>query len=283
MYNHVTDSNSGYKNVCINHVCALLCYTSHDTVDIDDAVLEEERKRLKDTLPDVRQSISELGKMVTAVNLKRTQDNAKTKKENLRKLEDAFQLLQETLNRRKERLKEYICSDADRRDKELQDQETRLRLLQNEFIKCLNFTENKIQHGVKQDVLAMKVPLLERSNQLRVKRDNEPSDPVTREQTTINFNGIGSVEKLLSQARTFVSPENSVVRNFTSRVPINEVNLFQVLLRDARNHEVSNNLEQLRVQVQYYSATRHSITPIIKEKANGCCEVSYTPSIGGEP
>ena len=152
-------------------------------------------------------------------------------------------------------MKEYICSDADRRDKELQDQETRLRLLQNEFIKCLNFTEDKIQHGVKQDVLAMKVPLLERSNQLRVKRDNEPPDPVTQEQTTVNFNGIGSVEKLLSQAGTFVSPENCAVRNFSSRVPINEVNSFQVLLRDARNLEVSNNLEQLRVQVQYYSAT----------------------------
>lgn len=90
----------------------------------------------------------------------------------------------------------------------------------------------KVRCGVKQDVLAMKVPLLERSNQLRVKKDNEPSQPVTQEQTLIDFNGIRSVEKLLSHAGTFVSPENCVVRNFSSQVPINEVNSFQVLLRD---------------------------------------------------
>ena len=128
----------------------------------------------------------------------------------------------------------------------------------------------------------MKVPILERSNQLRVKKDNEPSEPVTQEQTSVNFNGIGSVKNLLSQNGTFVSPENCVVKNFSSRIPINEVQTFQVLLRDARNHEVSNNLEQLSIQVQYYNTARHTVVPKAKEKRNGCYEVSYTPSIGGE-
>ena len=256
-------------------------HANHDHVQIDDALLEEERRGLKDVLPDIQQSISKLERTVTAVKLKRTEGKTK-KEENLGKLEETFQLLQETLIRRKEQLQEYICSDADRRDAELQMQENGLLSLLTQLRKCHNFTENKIQCGVKQDVLAMKVPILERSNQLRVKKDNEPSEPVTQEQTSVNFNGIGSVKNLLSQHGTFVSPENCVVKNFSSRSPINEVHTFQVLLRDARNHEVSNNLERLSIQVQYYNTARHTVVPKAKEKRNGCYEVSYTPSIGGE-
>ena len=256
-------------------------HANHDPVEIDDELLKEERGELEDVLPDIRQSIRELERTVSAVQKRRTQGETK-KEENLRKLEEAFQLLQEALNRRKERLREYICSDADRRETDLQMQEKGLLSLLTQLRKCHSFTENKIQCGVKQDILTMKVPLLERSNQLKVKKDNEHSDPVTQEQTSVNFNGIGSMENLLSQTGTFVSPENCVVRNFSSRVPINERNSFQVLLRDARSHEVSNNLERLCIQVQYYNAARHSIIPKTKEKRNGCFEVSYTPSIGGE-
>ena len=262
--------------------CASGKHANHDPVKIDNDLLKEERRGLEDVLPDIRQSISELERTVRAVQLKRTQGKTK-KEENLHKLEDTFRLLQETLNRRKGRLQEYICSDADRRDADLQMQEKGLLSLLTQLRKCHSFTENKTQCGVKQDILTMKVPLLKRSNQLiRVKKNNERSDPVTQEQTSVNFNGIGSVENLLSQAGTFVSPENCVVRNFSSRVPINELNSFQVLLRDARNHEVSNNLERLCVQVQYYNAARHTVKPKAKEKRNGCFEVSYTPSIGGE-
>lgn len=49
-----------------------------------------------------------------------------------------------------------------------------------------------------------------------------------------------------------------------------------------RNHAVSNNLEQLNIQVQYYNNARHTVIPKTKEKGSGCYEVSYTPSIGGE-
>ena len=128
----------------------------------------------------------------------------------------------------------------------------------------------------------MKVPILERNNQLRAKTDKEPSKLITEEQIPISFSGIGSIHKVLSQAGTFVCPHNCVVRNFSARVTINKAHSFQVLLRDANENEVSNNLEQLDIQVQYYNAARHTITPKIEEKSNGYYKVSYTPSNGGE-
>lgn len=286
------ESCSIHPTKLLNHYCQregeLICeecasgkHANHDPIKIDDALLEDEKMRLKDVLPGIQQSISELEKMVDSVKLKRDQGKSR-RTENLRKLDEACHLLQETLDRRKEQLQEYICSDADRIDTELQVQEHGLVSLLAQLKKCHSFTENKIQYGVRQDVLAMKVPILERSNQLRAKMDKEPSKPVTEEQMPINFSGIGSIHKVLSQAGTFVCPHNCVVRNFSARVPINEAHSFQVLLRDANKNEVSNNLEQLDIQVQYYNTTRHTITPKIKEKSNGCCKVSYTPSIGGE-
>ena len=256
-------------------------HANHNPSKIDDVLLEDEKRRLQDVLPNIQHSISGLEKTVTAVKQRQAQSKSK-REENLRKLEEAFQLLQETIDQRKEQLREHICSNANSIDKELQEQERELVSVLAQLRKCHSFTENKIQCGIKQDVLAMKVPLLERSNQLRVKADQEPSEPVTQEQASINFSGIGCMQKLLSQVGTFVSPENCVVRNFSSRVPINEANSFQVLLRDARNCEVSNNLEQLDVWVQYYNTARHTVIPKVKDNGNGCYKVSYTPSIGGE-
>ena len=261
--------------------CATGKHANHNPTMIDDALLEDERRKLQDVLPDIQQVISGLEKTMAAVKQKQEQNDSQ-RGENLRKLEEAFQLLQETINRRKEQLQEYICNDAHRIDTKLQTQQQGLASVLAQLRKCHSFTENKIQCGVKQDILAMKIPVLKTSNELRVKADKEPSEPVTQEQMSINFNGIGCVQKLLSQVGTFVSPENCVVRNVSSRVPINAANSFQVLLRDARNCEVSNNLEQLDVQVQYYNTARHIIVPKVKESGNGYYKVSYTPSIGGE-
>ena len=261
--------------------CANGRHASHNPTKIDNALFEDEKKRLKDTLPAIQQCIGEVEKAVTAV--KQTRKKAKSKKEeNLSKLEKEFQLLQKELNQRKQKLHEQICNDADRRDTELETQERNLVLLLSQLRKCHNFTDNKVQYGVRQDVLAMKVTLLERSNQLGVKREKKPSKPVAQEQTLINFNGVGNIQKLLSQAGTFVSPENCVVRNFSARVSINKENSFKVILRDARNCEVSNNLEQLNVQIQFYNAARHTVTAKVKENSNGCYEISYIPSIIGE-
>lgn len=63
-------------------VCAKERHANHDYVEIDDTLLEEERRILKDILPGIQQFISALEETVKAVGSRRTQGKAK-KEENL--------------------------------------------------------------------------------------------------------------------------------------------------------------------------------------------------------
>ena len=262
--------------------CISSKHTSHQYVKIDDTFVSNEKKILENMLPGVQQQIKELETAADEVERESVNVN-KAKAENLRKLDEMFDSIQTTLNQRKKQLQNNISYDANQRDKSLQDQRNKLISLLHQLRRCNDFTDDKLQQGVKEDIVSMRATILERGAHLKAEKSKVIVKPSAEQQTEINFYSLADIKNSLLQLGTFVSPINCAVRNLKQKIPVNTPSTFSVLLKDTNERALSGISDQLHVKIQYYNMARSTTTTDeVKELRDGCYEVSYTPKIGGD-
>ena len=185
------------EEVLICRECIIEKHKDHDYDVISDAV-EEEKKILKETLPDIQQLVDDVENAVTRVQ-ERRKDIKNRKEENVKRLEVAFYSLHVALDKRKQQLSEEINADSEEKDKGLQVQENELCVLLSQLKSCHSFIDNKVQRGVNQDVLALKRSMLERRDKLTELKGRKKMYPIIRNQLPVNLNKMDEMKKLILQ------------------------------------------------------------------------------------
>ena len=185
------------EEVLICRDCIIEKHKDHD-YDVISDVVEEEKKILKKTLPDIQQLVDDVENAVTRVQ-ERRKDIKNRKEENVKRLDDAFYSLQVALDKRKQQLSEEISVDSEEKDKGLQVQENELCVLLSQLKSCHSFIDNKVQRGVNQDVLAMKRSMLERRDKLTELKGRKKMYPIIRNQLPVNLNEMDEIKRLILQ------------------------------------------------------------------------------------
>ena len=186
-----------YEEVLICRDCIIEKHEDHD-YDVISDVVEEEKKILKETLPDIQQLVDDVENAVTRVQ-ERRKDIKNRKEENMKRLDDAFYSLQVALDKRKQQLSEEISVDSEEKDKGLQVQENELGVLLSQLKSCHSFIDNKVQRGVNQDVLAMKRSMLQRRDKLTELKGRKKMYPIIRNQLPVNLNKMDEIKRLILQ------------------------------------------------------------------------------------
>ena len=256
-------------------------HAGHNCVQIDDTLVNDEKRSFENILPGIDQQVEELTAAIDAIERKCLKVKS-TKEENLHKLNEAFENIQTALNRRRKQLQDDISNDGDQREKCLQSQKSGLLSLSYKLQSCNSFVKKKLLEGTKQDVLSMKTTMMERCFNLKDEKNRATLRPIAEEQKEITFYDQEKILKSIMHLGTFVSPKNCAIQNIKQRIPINAANTFSVILRDIDDNTLGGISSQLDVQVQYYNMNRLTTSATVQELGNGCYEVSYTPAIGGD-
>ena len=267
------------KLVC--EECTTDRHAGHNCIQIDDALIYNEKRTLENILSGIEQQVEELTAAIDSIERKCLKVKS-SKEENLHKLNETFDSIQTTLSQRRKQLQDDINEDGERREKYLQTQKSELLSLSYKLQSCNNFTKKKLHEGTKQDILSMKATMQERCSQLKAEKNRETLRPITKEQPELNFYGQEKILKFIKLLGTFVSPENCIMKSVKQRIPLNATNTFSVVLKDAGNNALTGISSQLDVQVQYYNMNRLTTSAKVQELSDGCYEVSYTPKIGGD-
>ena len=185
------------EKVFICQICAITDHRDHKYGSIS-KIIEEEKKTPREALPGIQQLVKEVENAVTRVQDKR-KDVKNKEEENLRNLEDCFNALHAALANRKQQLREKVTKDSREKDKGLQVQEDELCFLLSQLKSCYSFIDDKVQQGVKQDILAMKKSMLERRNKLTNLKEQTKMYPVVRKPIPVNFKQMDELMKRIPE------------------------------------------------------------------------------------
>ena len=266
------------EEVLICRDCIIRKHKDHD-YDVISDVVDGEKKILKEALPGIQQLIDEVEGAINGVKSKR-QDVKNRKEENFHRLDDAFHTLHAALDERKRQLQQQITQDTERKDKGLAVQEDELCFLLSQLKSCWSFIDDKLQRGVRRDVLAMKRSMLERRDKLKEKKNKTNLNPIMKEQVSINLKNMDKVMHLISKLGSFCDAQECSIRGNKEIVPIGILHLFTVQLRNSLGNEISNS-KALDILVQYYNEDWVTEAATIREIGSGSYEASYVCKFAG--
>ena len=164
----------------------------------DMANVIEGEKKLREALLGIQQLVKEVKNAVTRVQDRR-KDVKNKEEENLRNLEYCFNALHAALANRKQQLTEKVTKDSKERDKGLQVQEDELCFLLSQLKSCYSFIDDKIQQGVKEDILAMTRSMLERRDKLTNLKEQTKMYPVVRKPVPVNLKQMDELMKMIPE------------------------------------------------------------------------------------
>ena len=185
------------QEVLICQDCIIKKHKDHN-YDVISDVVESEKNILREALPGIQQLVDEVESAVDGVKVRR-KDVQSRRETNLKKLDDAFHAFRATIDRRHQQLRGKIEEDSKQKDKGLQIQEDELCFLLSQLRSCFSFIEDKVEHGVNQDLLSMKRSMLKRRDKLTEIKNKTRLRPVVQYPLPIRLKGMDEAVEFVSQ------------------------------------------------------------------------------------
>ena len=185
------------QEVLICRDCIIKKHKDHN-YDVISDVVESEKSILREALPGIQKLVNEVESAVDGVKVRR-KDVQSRRETNLKKLDDAFHAFRATIDRRHQQLRGKIEEDSKQKDKGLQIQEDELCFLLSQLRSCFSFIEDKVEHGVNQDLLAMKRSMLERRDKLTEIKNKIRLRPVVQYPVPMRLKGMNEAMEFVSQ------------------------------------------------------------------------------------
>ena len=235
------------EDVLICQECTITNHVNHDYDKITD-VIDNERKKLTEALPGIKNVIDEVEGAISGVKNIRKEVKYK-EKESFQKLDDVFDSLHAALDERKKQLQHQIQQDAAEKDKGFEVKENELCFVLNRLKDCWWFIDATLKENVHQDVLTMKRLMLQWRDTLKERAEN--LIPIIHQNFPIILN-VTDIKNQIMQYGSFCDPRKCVIIGIKASVPVGLANSFKVLLKDLFGNEIcSASPADIRVLVQY--------------------------------